>query len=346
MLLDLSGKTCYFVRTRHYLGISRASVMDVQTRFDTNDVSTSDRFAYWRESVCDSYVQLGCETENPEIFSGAIEIARHSILSISKVAGLAHTVERRKRDISATADDFFLLSLQTARTSHITQFGKTAILQPGDMALYSTTDPYELFVSDNFSQTVVQLPASKLLERLPNAQMLTARNIQGQSGIGKLVRDNILAFSEHAHSPNQTLQTLIQETLIDLIATGLASEGANAVELSSPEQHVLLRAKTYIRNNLGNPDLDRNRVAEEVGISVRRLNDIFSKHDESISAFIRRVRLESVAADLRDSRFDRHSISEIAFRYGFSNMQNFSTIFKGIFGHSPRAYRVDKSQQE
>lgn len=315
--------------------------MDIQTRYDTDDVAPANRFAYWRESVCDSYVRLGCDAENRRDFKGLIEIARHSVLSISKVAGLAHRVERRKRDINTASDAFFLLSLQTAESSRVTQHGKTAVLRRGDMALYSSTDPYTLQLTDDgFSQTVVQLPAAKLIGRLPNAEMLTARTIDGQLGIGKLVRENILAFSEHVNTANPTLQSLLQDTLIDLIATGLAAHGSDKVELSSPEQHVMLRVKSFIRNHLADPDLDRNTVASEMGMSVRRLNDIFAKEDSSISGFIRSARLDGAASDLKDTRFDCLSISEIAFRYGFSNMQNFSTIFRSNFDQSPRAYRT------
>ena len=185
----------------------------------------------------------------------------------------------------------------------------------------------------------MQLPSTRLIERLPNADMLTARKIDGQTGIGKLVRENILAFAEHVNTANPMVQALLQETLIDLIATGLASHGADKIELSSPEQHLMLRAKSFIRGHLGAPDLDRNRVAQEIGMSVWRRNDSFAKEDTSISAFIRRMRLEAVANDLRDSRFQRHSISEIAFRYGFSNLQNFSTLFRNSYGETPRTYR-------
>ena len=314
--------------------------MDIQTRYDTNDVPASERFAYWRESVCDSYVQLGCDTKNRSNFRGLIDIARHSVVSISKVAGLSHTVERRKRDIGAASDSYFLLSLQTAESSSVTQFGKTAVLRAGDMALYSSTDPYTLRLTDDFSKTVVQLPSAKLIDRLPNAEMLTARKIDGQSGIGKLVRENVLAFAEHVNSANPMLQSLLQDTLIDLIATGLAAHGAEKIELSSPEQHVMLRAKSFIRSNLGDPKLDRNLVAAEIGMSVRRLNDIFAKEDDSVAVFIRRMRLDGVATDLKDSRFARVSISEVAYRYGFSNMQNFSTVFRATYGASPRDFRA------
>ncbi|QBF31476.1 helix-turn-helix domain-containing protein [Thalassococcus sp. S3] len=314
--------------------------MDAQTRYDTNDVPPGDRLAYWRESVCASYVQLGCEVEKTPEFRGVIEIAKHNVLSISRVSGQQHRVRRRNRDIRSATESYFLLSLQTSNVSSVSQFGKTAVLRPGDMALYASTAPYTLQLTDDFSQTVVQLPASKLLERLPNAELLTACRIDGQAGIGKLVGENVLAFADHINSPNAMLQALVQDTLIDLIATGVAAHGSHKLELSSPEQHVMLRAKSFIRANLNDPNLDRNRVALDVGMSVRRLNDIFSKQDESISAFIRRMRLERVSADLSDPRYAQQTISEIAFRHGFSNSQNFSTTFRNHFGESPRSYRA------
>lgn len=313
--------------------------MDIQTRYDTADVPFRDRFAYWQEAVCDSYVQLGCETERQVGFQGAIEIARHTVLSISRVNGHSHKVRRRKRDIRRASDSYFLLSLQTAQSSSISQFGESSILYPGDMALYSSTDPYELELSDDFSQTVIQLPKERLLARLPNAEMMVARKIDGRCGIGKLVRENIVAFSEHASTPNPVMQSLVQDTLIDLIATGLASQDNCKVELSSPEQHIMLRAKSFIGENLGNANLDRNLVAKEIGMSTRRLNAIFAKEDTSLSAFIRQSRLDALSKELVDPRFAALSISEIALKYGFENFQHFSNMFRSNFGVSPREYR-------
>lgn len=316
--------------------------MDNETRsevYDTAAVALKDRFAFWRDAVCDSYVQLGCETDNAQGFDGRIEIARHALLSISQVRGKAHAVERRKHDIGASSEAFFLLSLQTHRTARISQFGQSSLLQPGDMALYASTDPYTLELHDDFSQVVVQLPSETLLARLPSAHLLTARKVDGRSAIGKLVRDNILAISEHIKHDNPVVRSLVQDTLVDLIATGLASLEDVAAELSSSEQHILLRTKSFIQNNIGNPDLDRTLVAKMMGMSVRRLNELFAKEGGSISQFIRHARLNAIKSDLKDHRFAPLTITEIAFKSGFSNVQHFSQAFKQHTGMSPRVYR-------
>ncbi|MEM9629198.1 MAG: helix-turn-helix domain-containing protein [Pseudomonadota bacterium] len=307
--------------------------------YDTAEVKSRDRFAFWRDAVCDSYVQLGCEADDVSGFDGRIEIARHSLLSISKVGGKAHTAERRARDIGASSEAYFLLSLQTERTARVSQFGQSTLLQPGDMALYASTDPYRLELHDDFSQMVVQLPAEMLLSRLPDAHLTVARRIDGQNAIGRLVRDSILAFTEHIDHDSPIVRSLVQETLIDLMATGLASLDGGTADLSSPERQALLRARSFIQNNIADADLDRHRVANAVGLSVRRLNAIFAEAQGSISQCIRQARLDAIKADLRDHRFDAMTIAEIAFRNGVSNMQHLSQTFKAHTGMSPRAYR-------
>lgn len=74
-------------------------------------------------------------------------------------------------------------------------------------------------------------------------------------------------------------------------------------------------------------------------MSVRRLNGIFAEAGSSIAEEIRKKRLDTVASELRDARFAAMSISEVAMKCGFNNLQHFSTAFKGAFGVSPRTYR-------
>lgn len=314
--------------------------MNQAARYSTADIAPRDRFAFWRETVCDCYVQLGCEAPKTSGFSGDLSITRHSVIAISNVSGAMHSVVRRKRDIRASSAEYFLVSLQRKEISRITQFGNQSVLKPGDIGVYDSAHPYLLELGESFSKTVLQLPKDRLLSRLPAARMMGGTRIDGQSNIGKLVRDNILAISEQMDGSDPTVSALMQDTLIDLIATGLAAGRSSVVDLALPEQQIIIRVRSLIASQFGDPDLDRNRVAEEVGISVRRLNSIFAKQNTSIGEEIRRKRLNSVADKLSDPRFAALSISEIAMNCGFNNLQHFSTIFRTTFGVSPRAYRA------
>lgn len=308
-------------------------------RFATSDTGKNEHFAYWREAVCDAYVLLGCESEKQRDFNGEIVLERLSNLSVSFVSGTTQEVFRRRRDIARSSDDYFLLSLQIENRGLVAQGGRVGHLRPSDFALYSSTDPYHLSLADDFRQLVLQVPRASLIQRLPNADLLTGRTVRGDRGVGALVSSSLLSFARNIGSAGRATQPIMQDTVIDLMATGLASLEDSAFDLSQPEQNCLLRSEAFIHANLGNPDLDRNAVAQAVGLSVRRLNEIYAREKTSIAAAIRNARLDRIAQDLSDPRLQRRSITQIAMNRGVGNLQHFSKIFRERFGVPPSAYR-------
>ena len=314
----------------------------MQINFDTLEEKENKQFLYWKEAVCRSYVHLDCTTEKEDMknFNGVIQLEKLSRLSLSFVSGDAHVVTRRKEDIAQETDDSFLVSLQLANKSMIQQRGNSEILHPGDFALYSSTEQYKLDLKKGFKQLVIQIPKAELLSRLPSAEMLTGKKIQYSSKEAKLISDSLMNFSMVAIDSNENLQNYLQDTLLDLISTGLASISNQKYTLSQPEQALIIRIKDYINNNLTNPKLSRTMVASEMGgISIRRLSEIFSHDNNSVAANIRKKRLNNIAREMLDHRFKQQRISQIAFRWGFENSQHFSKTFRNQYGMSPREYR-------
>ena len=245
----------------------------------TKQVKENDRFSYWREAVCDTYVQLGCETDETQAFEGGIELVRSPRMSVSTVFSDNLIVNRRKKDIASSTDDCFLLGVQLRNKGYVAQNDRVAELHPGDLALYSSTETYQLLFPSSYKQLVFQFPKSDLLARLPNCELLTARKVSHSTEIGRLVSKSLVDFALRIDNPNEIVQHYMKDVVIDLIATGLASIENSTFELSSPEQHIMLRAKSYIHANLGNSNLTRTMVANAMGVSVRRLRDIFSKEE-------------------------------------------------------------------
>lgn len=309
------------------------------TRFSTDEVCQKDKFAYWREAVCNSYVQLSCESDYRENFSGEIILNRLSKISASFVSGSNQIVQRRASDIAQACDASFLVSLQVEKQSTIEQRGKTAHLKPGDFALYSSTDPYVLTLPHDFRQLVIQIPRDILLRRLPNADILTGQRVSGANKLNSMLSGCLLTFAQSIELSSPIVQHCMQDTIVDLVATGLASLEASALELSNPERQLFINAKSYIQHNIADPDLDRTLLAKAVGVSVRRLSDVFKNEGTPIATQIRKVRLKRIASDLADMRFDTLSISNIAMRWGVNNFQHFSKTFRDQYAMSPREYR-------
>ena len=309
------------------------------TRLSTQSVGKNERFAYWREAVCDTYVRLGCQSETADAFDGEILLNRLSRLSTSFVTGSQQVVRRRTSDISRSNEESFLISLQLNCEGIVRQGDREAQLQPGDFALYSSVDRYCLELPDGFRQLVVQIPREELLGRLPNADLLTAISVSGKSAIGSVIKDSVLRLVGSLDQANDVVRQCMQDTIVDLFVTGLASLEASKYTLSKPEQQILLRADAIIRANLHDPRFNRDSLARTMGMSVRRLSEIYHSDNRSVSSTIREMRLNGIASDLADIRYMRQSIGDIAFKWGIENHQSLVRNFKARFGVTPRAYR-------
>ena len=86
-------------------------------------------------------------------------------------------------------------------------------------------------------------------------------------------------------------------------------------------------------------------VAEGLHVSSRYVRMIFAVSSETASAYILRRRLEECARQMADPRWQGHSITEIAFAWGFNSAPHFARSFRERFGNSPRSYRRLQVQQ-
>ena len=89
-----------------------------------------------------------------------------------------------------------------------------------------------------------------------------------------------------------------------------------------------------------NPDLDLGvvDVARACHVSVRALQLAFRRHlDTTPMAYLRRVRLDRVRADLRTAGPGQGvTVTQIAARWGFADPSRFSAHYRRVFGEPPR----------
>lgn len=103
------------------------------------------------------------------------------------------------------------------------------------------------------------------------------------------------------------------------------------------EQQFVSSLNKNISENLDNPDFSVENLAESLHVSrvqlYRKVKAIFN---ENISDYISNFRLEQSKTMLQDTTL---TISEIAYKNGFSSPNYFSTVFKNKYGLSPNAFR-------
>lgn len=86
--------------------------------------------------------------------------------------------------------------------------------------------------------------------------------------------------------------------------------------------------------------LDRNKIADELGISAGYVSQLINSiTGKNFSSYINVYRVEAVKEMILDSEFDNYSLLAIGLECGFSSKTTFHNSFKKITGMTPNAYR-------
>ncbi|MEM1051746.1 MAG: helix-turn-helix domain-containing protein [Pseudomonadota bacterium] len=306
----------------------------------TDSVPVSHRLPYWRDLVCDVFVELSCETAKQRGFYGQIEDRQFVDLQCSHVKSTAHHVRRDTTRIARSSADHFLVSLQVKGLARLLQDGREALLQPGDFALYDVTRPYELIFNDEFEQLVLQVPREQIGTRLFDIDNLTAVGVSGKAGTGRLASMLIAQTVDQLPYLDEASLRQVQASTLDLMASALANQTDQRSEIVSEGQELTIRRiLQYIEDRLGDPSLTCEKVALENGISERYLRKLFQSKGHGVAEWIWQRRLEKAKQDLQDPLMGHRSVTSIAYDWGFKDTAHFSRAFKKRFDHTPRAAR-------
>ncbi len=304
----------------------------------TAAVAAGDRLAFWNEAVSDAYVQLSCGAPAGDV-TGEIRIDRLATLELSRVTATAQRVTRTRSLIARTAEDYFLVSIQTAGTGRISQDGRTAELHPGDFALYDSTRPYELDFTADFQQYVLMLPGPTLRSQLRDTPRLTARGVRGSRGAGHLMIEMIRTLATDITVLEPAAAAAVAQSVEHIVVAGLSSLGAEP----GPEPSLAARreqVKACARARLRDPGLTVAAVAAALHTSVSTLHRAFAGEPQSIAEWIWAQRLDGVRADLCDPAQRHRTISDLAFDWGFVDASHFSRAFRARFGRTAREVRA------
>jgi DNA-binding response OmpR family regulator/anti-sigma regulatory factor (Ser/Thr protein kinase) len=108
------------------------------------------------------------------------------------------------------------------------------------------------------------------------------------------------------------------------------------IEMKSADEILMQKIMKIINENLSNPDLSVEMLASSVGMSrVHMHRKLKELTNQSARDFIRGIRLKQAATLLSNKK---HTISEVAYATGFSNLSHFSNSFKEFYGVSPKEF--------
>lgn len=280
---------------------------------------------------------------NSALFIGEVGLLDYAGLEVAQIRTNAGLISRKSTSVDQDDDRHCFLIMQRSGHAQLRQGGETIELAPGDMALLDSAGACEIVPHGLIEHSSFHLSRDEVYRHLPAHQRKFGKLSQNCAS-GRLMRmlvEQICAGELQGCAAQQEGEAL-QEALIALLgptlrqATSHSLDGYDSLHGGS----LCSQAQQLIRQSLNEPNLSPVSLANQMNISVRQLYRLFEEQGDSVCRFIQRSRLNRSAADLSNPRLRNESITDIAFKWGFTDSAHFSRTFKKHFDQSPRDYRA------
>ncbi|MBR0810037.1 helix-turn-helix domain-containing protein [Bradyrhizobium diazoefficiens] len=314
-----------------------------QSAWNTAGVRPDEQFAYYREAICQAFMNLTPEPAAATGFPASVEHVRLGDAAINRVSFPEHVVRRSAADIAASNRSCFYLNLKLAGRCRIKQGDREISLSPGQVGIFDSDRQFAL-LHDRGPQLRVAsfwVPTETLRERLPASFDVAAARVSDDPFVGHLIVETARTLSGGAMRMSEDEGVRLFRALIELVAVSLSRRSrAGAAESESLADATALALKRAIHRRLREPGLVVADVADAVGISERYVHKLLARSGSSFTDYVIDHRLDGIARDLGDPAMADRAIGAIAFDWGFSDLSHFSRRFKQRFGCRPRDWRA------
>ena len=265
-------------------------------------------------------------------FSGSIEKVGGA-LDMSRVNIQGANLFRTSKEIRQSEAPGYFCVFQANGSSLIEQIGTHCALATGDIALIDSTLPFSFSYQDSSQQLSLILPRSIVENMLNLSKIEPGIKINAQSHLANFANRLVLEAARH-----ENLNDEEGAAVIDSLAMLLKPSILQNVCIIDPQDKVFRTASEFIKDNISNPDLTASIIAKSIGVSMRSLYRTFSYKSITLSDYMKQQRLDMCSKYIK-AHHGRLSLTEVAYRFGFSSPSYFSTAFKKYYKISPSEYR-------
>jgi AraC family transcriptional activator of tynA and feaB len=300
------------------------------------------RLDSWSEILIATHLAFDVHAtyRTPPEFQGAVKRRRFGDLMLVDCAATPFLGHRSGSVIGGDQDQWRqenILGFQfVGRGVEMVREGSRELaLSAGDVVLWDGLQPTDVEIIEPFYKRTLMFPRDRVLAVCPRLGEQSAFPSLERSGPARLLVRfmNALALELPTLAPGA--RAAAADAALELLR--------GAVEPTLPTSRSTTRAamraeiRRYVRTHLQDPALDPRSIARAYSISIRALHALFEDAEESVAGLVRGERLARCTEDLRQP--NGGSVTEIAFRWGFSDAAHFSRLFKRAFGITPSEVR-------
>ncbi|GHC23309.1 FeaR family transcriptional regulator [Kushneria pakistanensis] len=261
--------------------------------------------------------------------NGGIEIA--NIVTNAERITSSHTQRRNE-------DRFCFLVVQKQGHATLVQNDTAITLRPGEMALMDSVMACDIIPHGLIEHDSLHLTRSDVAGRFGNTAIpfmkITADCASSQILqliVNRMVTEPLAAAEEKERG--------ILESLVALLPAIHQHQTMSPAFMEQADGTLFICVQQFIDQHLQEDGISPERLASAFHMSVRQLYRLFEQHGETVCRYVQRRRLARCAEELASPILSRRSITQIAYKWGFTDSAHFSRSFKREFSSSPREYR-------
>lgn len=307
--------------------------------FSTDNIPIDARFKRWLETLEEQRLPLEQQQLDAAPFEARLEIATLGPLTLTRVSEGPLRSEATPGKIRRLGDAGCIsVGLTLAGTMTVEQRDRVSTQRPGDLVVIEH-QPTVMTTSPGNQSLYLKMPRERLEDVLGPAHRYAARTVGADLATANLATGYFVELSRMHHQLDPIAAARMGSIGVDLIVASIAER--MALDLPQPlSGNVLVqRAKAHVEANLGDPTLDPPQLAAAVGVSLRRLEELFHERGQHVSDWIWQRRLEVAADRLTDPAFTNLTIATLAAGCGFTSRVYFTRRFKNRFGLTPSDFR-------
>jgi len=303
--------------------------------WSTGESRPRERFSYWREAICRSVFNISIEAA-PEHFSAHLSARNSGPLRLMRSHASGYRIARDRRDVDSAPADHYSVYLQLHGRAILEQGDETAVVDCNDFVISDLQHPFRADLSGTGGRAIAVIPHAMIDRRTPLLRRRPLLRLAANAPFVDLARRHLLMLTASDADLSESETHVLTENLCNLLALAIAGD-AEPNRLPSEVQIEALLA--FCRQNLHNPELSPQLVADRFGISVRTLHVRFKQVGQPFGRWVIENRLDACGVALRDPKQRGANISEIAYRWGFNDLSHFNKAFRARFGGTPREWR-------
>ena len=311
-----------------------------KSQWTTEAVNPEKQFDRWCEFVNEAHLHWSIERTRFDSFPAFIREGRYEEYRLASLTSAQPSIRGTRSEVEIAQDREALYNIiYIARGSECLIIDdKDVELEAGSFVMWDSARPMKFITGKDLHQITLAIPHERLHKVFPRAGDYVGKLVMAREGLSRVFVDHLVSLDEQFGNLPRDAAPEVLEATVSLLTATLGT----SIELSDERSshYLLQRIKGYIRKHLDNYTLSISRIARDNGISVRHLHRLFHHTDCTVTEHILRSRLDRCKQDLGSSQNAQLSITEIAYRWGFSDSSTFSKAFRRKFDVTPRDYRA------